>query len=193
VVAVAGLLLGVVLGSGRLGAGVGAVIIVAAATAVAAVMMLPGGMTRGRVALLVASPFIGLAILAGIDLLTADGKGHLSRNVLGADSWEVMADTVRRRTTLAWQQLVRDAMPVVTALALLAALWGVRNRTSLMPFPGPIWPAALVGGLAGGLIGSVAEDSGPLLLVGAVITLAGVWGYLAGRPGEDSEAPSERE
>jgi hypothetical protein len=191
VVVVAGLLLGVILGSGRLGAGVGAVIIVAAATAVAAVMMLPGGMTRGRIALLAASPFIGLGILAVIDLLTADGKGHLSRNVIGADSWEVMGDTVRRRTTLAWQQLIRDAMPVATAAALLTAVWGIRNRAVLMPFPGPIWPAILVGGLVGGLIGSVAEDSGPLLLIGAVITLAGVWSYLSGRPGTESDRSAD--
>ncbi len=42
IVLVSGLVLGVVLGSGRLGAGVGAAIIVASATAVAAMMMLPG-------------------------------------------------------------------------------------------------------------------------------------------------------
>lgn len=192
VVVAAGLVLAAILGSGRLGAGVGAAIIVAAASAVAAVLMLPGGLTRGRIALLVASPFIGLAVLAGIDLLTADGKGHLSRNVIGADSGDVLLDTVQRRTTLAWQQLVRDAMPVATVAALLAAAWGIRNRSVLEPFPGPIWPAVLVGGLVGGVIGSFAEDSGPLLLVGAVITLAGVWAYLAGRPG-DGQQPVGRD
>lgn len=191
VVVAAGLVLGVILGSGRLGAGVGAVIIVAAASAVAAVMMLPGRLTRGRIALLVASPFIGLAVLALIDLVTADGEGHLSRNVIGADSGNVLVDTVQRRTTLAWQQLIRDAMPVATVAALLASAWGIRNRALLQPFPGPIWPAVLVGGLVGGVIGSLAEDSGPLLLVGAVITLTGVWAYLAGRPRARAETAGQ--
>ena len=191
VVVAAGLVLGVILGSGRLGAGVGAVIIVAAASAVAAVMMLPGGLTRGRIALLVASPFIGLAVLAVIDLVTADGEGHLSRNVIGADSGNVLVDTVQRRTTLAWQQLIRDGMPVATVVALLASAWAIRNRAVLEPFPGPIWPAVLIGGLVGGVIGSFAEDSGPLLLVGAVITLTGVWAYLAGRPGVRQETAGQ--
>ena len=138
-----------------------------------------------------ASPFIGLAVLAVIDLVTADGEGHLSRNVIGADSGNVLVDTVQRRTTLAWQQLIRDGMPVATVVALLASVWAIRNRTVLEPFPGPIWPAVLVGGLVGGVIGSFAEDSGPLLLVGAVITLTGVWAYLAGRPGVRPETAGQ--
>ncbi|MBK8293551.1 MAG: hypothetical protein IPK93_01795 [Solirubrobacterales bacterium] len=54
-----GFVLCVILGSGRLGAGVGAAIIVASATAVAAMMMLPGKWSRKRIAILVVSPAIG--------------------------------------------------------------------------------------------------------------------------------------
>lgn len=191
VVLLAGLVLGAILGSGRLGAGVGAAIIVAAASAVAAVMMLPGAMTGRRIALLVASPIIGLALLAGLDLLTSGGEGHYIRNVIQDGSLSSFADTVERRTTLAWQQLWRDTMPLATLLALLAALWAIRNRAIYRPFYGPIWPAALVGGLAGGVIGSLTEDSGPLLLVGAVLMLAGVSAYLLGRPGAGEEPDPE--
>jgi hypothetical protein len=177
-----GLALGAVLGSGRLGAGVGAAFIVAGASAVAAMMMLPGSMTRKRVAILVLSPVIGLALLAGLDALTAGGQGHLSNSVLSLNSFGAFFETVERRSTLAWQQLWREAMPVITLICLLAAAFAIRNRRMFYPFDGPIWPAALIGGLAGGLVGSVTEDSGPLLIVVATVTLAGVCSYLLGRP-----------
>ncbi|HNC16377.1 MAG TPA: hypothetical protein PLV77_10780, partial [Solirubrobacterales bacterium] len=182
-----GLGLGVVLGSGRLGAGVGAAIIVASATAVAALMMLPGKMTAKRGAILIAAPVIGLALLAVLDLTTAGGQGHYS-SVLsgGGDSF---LDDIRRRTTLAWQQLWNDTMPVITLVCLLAAAYAIRNRDMFRPWAGPVWPAALVGGLAGGLIGSFTEDSGPLLIVVATITLTGVCSYLLGRP-EDAGVAS---
>jgi len=178
----AGLVLCVILGSGRLGAGVGAAIIVASATAVATMMMLPGGLTRKRVAILVISPIVGLAFLAGLDALTAGGKGHYSHSVLSLDSFDSFWEIVRRRSTLAWQQLWKGNMPIVTLICLLAAAYAIRNREMFKPFAGPIWPAALIGGLVGGLIGSVTEDSGPMLIVVATITLAGLCSYLLGRP-----------
>ncbi|MBN8865941.1 MAG: hypothetical protein J0H98_00135 [Solirubrobacterales bacterium] len=175
-----GLLLGVILGSGRLGAGVGASIIVASATAVAALMMLPGRITWKRGAILIAAPVIGLALLAVLDLATAGGQGHYS-SVLSGGSGGLMED-VERRTTLAWQQLWKGNMPLITLTCLLAAAYAIRNRVMFKPWAGPIWPAALVGGLAGGLIGSFTEDSGPLLIVVATITLTGLCSYLLGRP-----------
>ena len=185
-----GLVLGVVLGSGRLGAGVGAAFIVAGASAVAAMMMLPGRMSGKRIAILVLSPAIGLALLAALDALTAGGQGHLSNSVLSLNSFGDFFETIERRSTLAWQQLWREAMPVITLICLLAAAFAIRNREMFRPFDGPIWPAALVGGLAGGLVGSVTEDSGPLLIVVATVTLAGVCSYLLGRPaGDATKAP----
>lgn len=180
----AGLVLCVILGSGRLGAGVGAAIIVASATAVTTMMMLPGGLTRKRVAILVISPIVGLAFLAGLDALTAGGKGHYSHSVLSLDSFDSFWEIVRRRSTLAWQQLWKGNMPIVTLICLLAAAYAIRNRDMFKPFAGPIWPAALIGGLVGGLIGSVTEDSGPMLIVVATITLAGLCSYLLGRDKE---------
>ena len=186
-----GLALGIILGSGRLGAGVGAVIIVASATAVAVMMMLPGGLTKKRVAILIAAPVIGLVILAGLDLLTAGGQGHFSHNVLDLTSWDTGSEIVTRRSTLAWQQLNQGNMPIITALCLLAAIYVIRNRDMFHPWDGPIWPAVLMGGLVGGLIGSVTEDSGPMLIVVATITLIGVCCYLLGRPGITAGAESK--
>ena len=83
-------------------------------------------------------------------------------------------------------------MPVVTLVCLLAAAFAIRNREMFRPFDGPIWPAALICGLAGGLVGSLTEDSGPLLIVVATVTLAGVCSYLLGRPAEAvNEAPTQ--
>lgn len=180
----AGLVLCVILGSGRLGAGVGAAIIVASATAVTTMMMLPGGLTRKRLAILIVSPIIGLAFLAGLDVLTSGGQGHYSQSVLSLDSFGSFWEIVSRRSTLAWQQLWKGNMPVITLICLLAAAYAIRNRQMFYEWRGPIWPAALTGGLVGGLIGSVTEDSGPMLIVVATITLAGVCSYLLGRPEE---------
>jgi len=191
IVLACGLVLGAVLGSGRLGAGVGAAFIVAGASAVAAMMMLPGRMSGKRIAILVLSPAIGLALLAGLDALTAGGQGHLSNSVFSLNSLDAFFETVERRSTLAWQQLWREAMPVITLICLLAAAFAIRNREMFRPFDGPIWPAALIGGLAGGLVGSVTEDSGPLLIVVATVTLTGVCSYLLGRPAGTATEPPE--
>ncbi|MGA7397190.1 MAG: hypothetical protein WBW62_07055 [Solirubrobacterales bacterium] len=183
----AGLVLCVILGSGKLGAGVGAAIIVASATAVTTMMMLPGGLTRKRLAILVISPVIGLVFLGILDLLTAGGQGHLSNSVLSLTSFEGFWEIVNRRSTLAWQQLWKGNIPIVTLICLLAAAYAIRNREMFKPWAGPIWPAALLGGLTGGLIGSVTEDSGPMLIIVATITLAGLCSYLLGRPAKSSE------
>jgi hypothetical protein len=52
----------------------------------------------------------------------------------------------------------------------------------------PAWMAALAGGLAAGVLGSLVEDSGPVLLVVAVFALGCVTAYLWGRP----RAPREQ-
>lgn len=190
-----GIGLGVILGSGRLGAGVGASIIVASATAVAAIMMLPGRMSWKRGAIIVAAPVIGLALLAVLDLATAGGQGHYSHVLTGGS--DSFLDDVRRRSTLAWQQLWKGSMALATLASLLATGFAIRNRDMFKPFAGPIWPAALIGGLAGGLIGSFTEDSGPLLIVVATIALTGVCSYLLGRPGParlaSEESPQRQE
>ena len=129
------------------------------------------------------------ALLAALDLATAGGQGHYTSVLTGGG--EGFADDIRRRSTLAWQQLWNGNMPVITLTCLLAAAFAIRNREMFRPWAGPIWPAALVGGLAGGLIGSFTEDSGPLLIVVATITLTGVCAYLLGRPDDSRIASGE--
>jgi hypothetical protein len=180
----AGLVLAAIEGSARIGAGVGGVILVCAGTAVAAVLLAPGTLSRRRALLVLLSPFAGLAALAAIDLATAHGSGHFTGSVLHARSAADIRDILVRRYDAAGEELRNHAMPVATAIALLAAIAAVRRRAALLAPVGedPAWPAALAGGLAAGVVGALVEDSGPLLLVVAVFALGCVLSYLGTAP-----------
>jgi hypothetical protein len=182
--ALSGIVLAVIEGSARIGAGVGGVILVSAGTAVATVLLLPGTLTRRRTLIVLISPIVGLVALAAIDLTTAHGTGHFTGSVLDARSAGDIRDIIVRRYTAAWDELKHGLMPFATALALVLSALGVRyHRRLLVPVAvDPAWLAALAGGLTAGVIGALSEDSGPVLLVVAVGTLGCVLSYLWGRP-----------
>jgi hypothetical protein len=182
--AAAGVLLAVIEGSARIGAGVGGVILVAAAFAVAVVMLLPGALTRRRTLLVLISPIVALLALALLDLLTAHGSGHYTGSILHARSPGDLHDVIVRRYTAAWDELHNHAMPVATAVALVYAALGIRRRERLLApvAQDPAWQAAFAGGLTAGVVGAFVEDSGPVLLVVAVFVLGCLAAYLWGRP-----------
>jgi hypothetical protein len=182
--ALSGIVLAVIEGSARIGAGVGGVILVSAGTAVATVLLLPGALTRRRTLIVLISPIVGLGALAAIDLTTAHGSGHFTGSVLDARSAGDIRDIILRRYTAAWDELKHGLMPFATALALVLSALGVRRyRRLLAPVDcDPAWLAALAGGLTAGVIGALSEDSGPVLLVVAVGTLGCVLSYLWGGP-----------
>ena len=177
-----GVALAAVEGSARIGAGVGGVILVAAGFAVAALVLAPGGFSRGRLLLIVASPVLALVALALLDLATAHGSGHYTGSILHARSAGDLRDVIERRYGAAWTELKNHAMPFATALALLYGVLAVSKRTLLLAPVGedPAWLATLAGGLTAGLIGTLSEDSGPVLLVVAVFTLGCLAAYLWG-------------
>lgn len=181
-----GVLLAVVEGSARIGAGVGGVILVSAGFAVAAVMMLPGALTRRRLLIVTISPLAGLLVLAAIDLATAHGGGHYTGSILHARSAGDLRDVIVRRYTAAWDELKNHAMPVASAVALAYAAYGLSRRRRLLApvLWDPVWTAAFAGGLTAGVVGAFAEDSGPVLLVVAVFALGCVASYLWGRAPE---------
>ncbi len=188
----AGIVLAIVEGSARIGAGVGGVILVCAGTAVAVVMLLPGELTRGRALTVLLAPVAGLVLLAVLDLAFAEGSGHFTGSVLDARSAGDLKDLIVRRYEAAWKEFGNGAMPFATALALLAAAVGVLRRERLLaPVGGdPAWLAALGGGLTAGVVGALVEDSGPVLLVVAVFAMVSVLGYLWGVP---ARAPGRSE
>jgi hypothetical protein len=183
-VALAGAGLAAIEGWARIGAAVGGVVLVCVGSAIAAAMLLPGLVTRRRALAVLLSPLVGLALLAALDLATAHGSGHYTGSILHASSAGELRDVLVRRYSAAWRELHNHAMPIATAIALLAAALGVRARERLLaPVGGDrVWMAALAGGLAAGVVGALVEDSGPVLLVVAVFALACELGYLWGRP-----------
>ncbi|MGH2874690.1 MAG: hypothetical protein ACRDK7_02975, partial [Solirubrobacteraceae bacterium] len=189
--AACGVVLAVIEGSARIGAGVGGVILVCAGTAIATVLLLPGRVTRRRGLIVLISPVVGLVALAAIDLATAHGAGHYTGSVLHAHSAGEIRDIVVRRYTAAYDELKHGAMPPATALALVLSALAVRgHRRLLAPVDGdPGWLAALAGGLTAGVIGALSEDSGPVLLVVAVGALGCLLGYLWGRPADVVATP----
>ncbi len=182
----AGLALLVVVGWGRLGADVGGVITVGAGVAAATLVMLPGRVTVRRVALAALVPVAALGALIVLDLGLSGGS-HLTRNLLRADNPSELWELVARRYQLAWRVLTRDTTPVHVLAALLAVAFAWRNRDRLYAaLPHRAWAAALIGGLAVGVAGALANDSGPVLFTNAVLGLAGLTAYLLGRPPADA-------
>lgn len=189
--AAGGLVLGVAIGAGRLGADVGGVITVAAGAATAAVLMLPGGVTRRAVAVVVGAPVAALVLLAIVDTASG-GDSHFTRTVLRADDSGALLEVVGRRYELAGRQAVRGFMPVATVIAILAIALGVRRRERALAGVGgdPAYRGALAGVIAVGVAGALFNDSGPVLLLFATFLGACAVAYLRGDPRLAAGAPS---
>lgn len=181
--ATVGLVLGLAIGAGRLGADVGGVMTVGAGFAVAGLLLWPGADRRRAVAVVIVVPLAALVLLAVVDLVTG-GDSHFSRTVLRSDGTGDLLDTFLRRYELAGRVLIRGFMPVATIIAILAIALGVRRRERLFDTVGrdPAWVAAIAGCAAVGIGGAVFNDSGPLLLIIATFVAACGVLYLRGRP-----------
>ena len=178
------LVLGAAVGAGRLGADVGGVITIGAGGAAAVVMALPNGPSKRAVLVACAIPVLAVGALAVIDIVTG-GDSHFASTILDAESPGALVDVFQRRTTLAVNAFLRGLMPLATLAALAAVVYGIRRRDRLLGHvqERPAWAAALAGGVAAGVIGSLANDSGPILLVlGTVVLAAAVLYIRVGRP-----------
>jgi hypothetical protein len=181
--ALTGLGLGIVVGSGRLGADVGGVITIGGGFAVAVLFALPGGISKKAVGIAVLVPVLALVLLAALDTATG-GNGHFTRTVLHANGESAVQDIVVRRFELAVNVLKRGFMPFATVIALLAVAYGIRFRARVYgPLDGrAAWRAALAGSVASSIVGALANDSGTLLLVIGVAALGFVTAYVRGDP-----------
>ena len=159
-----GLLAALVFAAGRFGADVGAAIVFPVGAVVAAL----AANGRGRRPLLlavVAAPVGVLALLALVDLISG-ANAHLTRSILDAGGLGDLADVAQRRLQLSARSFARPVLlaflPVVAALATLAYLQ--RDRLRLWLEPAPALRAGLLGALAATVVGTLANDSGALLL-----------------------------
>jgi hypothetical protein len=187
IVAVAGLVLGLFTGAAELGADVGGVITVGAGAAAAALLMLPGRLSRRRIALAALVPVGAVVALAVLELLTG-GNGHFTRTILHADSGGALWDVVKRRYTLAFNVLTLGAMPMLVVVTALAVAYALRYRDRIYaPLRGsPGWHAAFIGGLTASIVGALFNDSGPLLFVFGVFVLVCATAYVRGDPALDA-------
>ncbi|MGH2907402.1 MAG: hypothetical protein ACRDKI_11635, partial [Solirubrobacterales bacterium] len=188
--AAAGVLLALYLGAGRLGADVGGVITVAAGFGTAAFYAAKLKLTPARIALLIVIPIVGLALIAGLDAVSG-GESHLTRTVVDAQGPGDLVTVASRRFQASIEGAKTDRIWVLLLIAIGLLIWGWVRRDRLMsrlvadgedPEPRRPYRAALVGGVAATVIGALANDSGPaILLIGTIYLTMGVL-YLRGRP-----------
>ena len=164
VFALAGLVTVIAFAPGRFGADVGAAIDVPVGAAVAVAVCL--GAKRGRALLILLVPFAALAALATIDLVTG-GDSHLTRTVLQAGGLHSLGDVAERRLRLSAMSFSRyfgnPAFWITVAFVILGM---VKRRTVQSWFSGSSYAwAGFAGAVAATLVGTVANDSGALLLM----------------------------
>ena len=138
--------------------------------AVAAVLV--AGRRHRALVLAVAAPFAVLALLALIDLVSG-ANAHLTRSVLDAGGLGALGDVAQRRLQLSVHSFGRPVLllflPVVVALAALA-VWR-RDLLRAWLAGSAAYSAGLLGAVAATAIGTLANDSGALLLeIGAAIS-----------------------
>jgi hypothetical protein len=180
-----GLVFAFVFGAGRFGADVGAAIVLPLGAAVAAAAL---GVERRRTALLVlAAPVAAVALLALLDLLTG-ANAHLTRSVLDAGGLGDLSDVAQRRLQLSAHSFVKPLVFLCLPFLALAVLWAALRRDRLEGWlrGRPAMRAGLFGAAAAILLGTLANDSGGLVLVIGSAFLLVFGGYAwaeAGSPG----------
>jgi hypothetical protein len=161
---------------GRFGADVGAAIVLGVGAATAAVIAL-GLERRKALVVVVGGGAVALVALVAVDAAT--GGAHLTRSVLGAGEASDVVDVFDRRLRLMVHTFTHPVYPelLVACGALLIA--GAIRRRLVSAWFGDRWAAraGYLGAVAGVLLGTVANDSGSVLLVIGTIYLAICAGY----------------
>ncbi|HEX6665333.1 MAG TPA: hypothetical protein VF081_01925 [Solirubrobacterales bacterium] len=159
-----GLLAAVVFAAGRFGADVGAAIVLPVGAAVAAVVVAGRG-RRAALWLVLAAPLAILALLALVDLISG-ANAHLTRSVLDAGGLGDLSDVAQRRLQLSAHSFGRPVLlaflPLVAAIAVVAVI--KRDRLLSWLSGSRAIRAGLAGALAATVLGTLANDSGALLL-----------------------------
>ena len=173
-----------IMGSGRLGADVGAVITLGAG-AVGAVLASLVSRPRLRTVVLafVLVPVAGILALVGLDLVTG-GEAHLIRTVVQGDGPGSFLDVVERRTVISWRGLRDRTVLLICVLALAGFAWALwrRDRIYAPLRDHPVFMAGIWGGFAATVLGALGNDSGPVIFAGGFLTLLLATGYVRGRP-----------
>jgi hypothetical protein len=158
-----GLCAAVVFAAGRFGADVGAAIVFPVGAAVAAAVI--AARRRRSAFLVVALPLAALALLALADLFSS-ADAHLTRSVLDAGGLGELGEVAQRRLQLSANSFTRPIvlafLPVIAVLLALAV--ARRDRLNAWLSGRSAMRAALIGAVAATAVGTLANDSGALLL-----------------------------
>jgi hypothetical protein len=134
--------------------------------AAAAVAYVLGGTRRRVVLFVVAIPLMALAALAAVDLVLG-GDAHLSRSVLEAGGLEEVGEVAERRLRLSassFSNRLGSPFLFVTAGLIVAGL--IFRRRIASWFDGrQLAFAGFLGAIAAVAVGTLANDSGVLLLM----------------------------
>jgi hypothetical protein len=162
---------------GHFGADVGAAIVLGAGGAVAAALALR---LDGRLVALgaVAVPALALGALVAIDSVVGGGA-HLTDSVLGAGSSGELSDVLERRLRLTARSFTHPIYPELLAISTVLLATGVWQRRRVLSWFGDRRQArcGYLGALTGVLVGTVANDSGTMLLTIGTIYLAVCAGF----------------
>lgn len=170
----AGAVTAVIFGLGRFGADVGAVIVLTIGAAVAAAVVSGVAGRRRTLMLVLAAPVLALAALAALDLALGGGA-HLTSTVLRGGGASSLGDVFDRRLRLSAKSFGHNAgSPYLYLSILVIVLAVVKRRTIAATFErSPAALAGLCGAAAATIVGTLANDSGALLLmVGTAYVLA---------------------
>jgi hypothetical protein len=152
-----------VFAAGRFGADVGAAIVFPAGAAIAAAAI--AARRRRSVLLVLAAPFAVLGLSALIDLVSG-ANAHFTRSVLDAGGLNDLADVAQRRLQLSADSFTRPIvfvfLPLIAGLVAFAVVRRDRIRGWLDGRPA--MRAGLIGAAATTVVGTLANDSGALLL-----------------------------
>ena len=184
-----------VIGAGRLGADVGGVITLGAGGAGAVLALLGRRVTRRDIAIAAAVPVAAVGALVGVDLLTSGGA-HLTRTVVHGNGAGDLLDIVKRRLIISASGLKRVTTAITCAIGGGVLYLGVRRRAAIFaPLARePAFMAGIWGAFAATIVGTLANDSGPLIFEAGLLMLLLATGYARSRPETAAEeaAPSVR-
>ena len=182
-----------VIGAGRLGADVGGVITLGAGGAGAVLALLGRRVTRRDIAIAAAVPVAAVGALVGVDLLTSGGA-HLTRTVVHGNGAGDLLDIVKRRLIISASGLKRVTTAITCAIGGGVLYLGVRRRAAIFaPLARePAFMAGIWGAFAATIVGTLANDSGPLIFEAGLLMLLLATGYARSRPETAAEeaAPS---
>jgi hypothetical protein len=169
---VVGLTCAFVFAAGRFGADVGAAIVMPiGAGAAASKVATPQRRTALLVIMTSSLAFVGF--ISAIDLISG-ANAHLTRSVLDAGGFGDLAEVAQRRLQLSAHSFTRPIVFAFLPLLLALAALAIARRETLRAWfaTAPLLAAGLLGSLVAIVVGTLANDSGALVLeIGAAYLL----------------------